>query len=61
MLVWLGATDPDTIEAAAAGGPEPAPLHSAEFEVDAQPAIATGVTALSAAVLELAGRPGATD
>ena len=52
-IMWLGAVDPARVEAYAERG-EPLPgLHSAEFTVFPRPAIRTGVTAMTAAVLDL--------
>jgi hippurate hydrolase len=52
-IFWLGAVDPVRIEAAERGEIELPSLHSAEFVADPEPAIRTGVTAMTAAVLEL--------
>ena len=52
-IFWLGAVDPQRIEAAKRHGTELPPLHSAEFVVDPGPSIRAGVTAMSSAVLDL--------
>lgn len=52
-IFWLGAVDPQRIEAAKKEGAKLPPLHSAEFIVDPEPSIRTGVTAMTAAVLDL--------
>ncbi len=52
-IFWLGAVDPLRIEAAERGEIRLPSLHSAEFVADPEPAIRTGVTAMTAAVLEL--------
>lgn len=54
-LFWLGAVSPEKIKAAAAGEIELPSLHSSKFAPVAEPAIETGVKAMSAAVLHLLG------
>ncbi len=54
-LFWLGAVAPERIKAAAAGELELPSLHSSKFAPVAEPAIETGVKAMSAAVLYLLG------
>ena len=55
QIFWLGAVDPQRVESAEASG-EPLPsLHSSRFAPLPEPALATGVTAMTAAVLELMG------
>jgi len=54
-IFWLGAVDPAKIEAAAESGETLPSLHSAGFAPLAAPAIRTGVTAMTAGVLELMG------
>ena len=52
-LVWLGASDPEKLKAAKATG-EPMPsLHSSLFAPVPEPTLRAGVTATTAAVLEL--------
>ncbi len=55
-LVWLGAVDPEKIAAAERDGTQLPSLHSAEFAPLPAPAIETGVTALTAAALDLLAR-----
>ena len=56
MIFWIGAVDPATWQAAQNGG-EPLPsLHSPFFAPVAEPTITTGVTAMTAAVLDLMGK-----
>ena len=52
-LMWLGAVEPARVEDYAERGQQLPPLHSAEFTVFPEPAIRTGVTAMTAAVLDL--------
>ena len=52
-LFWLGGVDPGLIEAAERGEARLPSLHSAEFVADPEPAIRTGATAMTAAVLDL--------
>ncbi len=54
----VGGTPQAALDAAANGGPPVAPHHSALFKVDAQAAIITGATAMTAAALDLM-KPGA--
>jgi len=55
-LFWLGTIEPDRVaESERTGKPLPA-LHSSLYRPVPEPSIKTGVTAMSAAVLELAGR-----
>lgn len=55
-LFWLGAVAPERYRAAQEGGPALPSLHSSEFAPLPEPTISTGVTALTAAVLELMAR-----
>lgn len=55
-VLWLGAIDPAVIEAAAAEGRILPSLHSSGFRADAPPAIRTGVTGMTALVLDLMAR-----
>ena len=52
-IFWLGAVDPEKVREAAETGATLPSLHSSEFAPRAEPAIETGVTAMTAAVLEL--------
>lgn len=52
-LFWLGAVPPAKIAGAEESGEVLPSLHSAEFAPDAEPAIRTGVTAMTAAALDL--------
>ena len=52
-LFWLGAVDPENIRQAEAGKMELPSLHSSKFAPVAQPAIETGVKAMSSVVLSL--------
>ena len=52
-LFWLGAIEPAVIETAATEGRILPSLHSSGFKADAKPAIRTGVTGMTALVLDL--------
>jgi hippurate hydrolase len=52
-VLWLGAVEPAVIDSAAAEGRVLPSLHSSGFRADAQPAIRTGVTGMTALVLDL--------
>ncbi len=52
-VLWLGSIEPSIVEAAAAEGRTLPSLHSSGFRADAEPAIRTGVTGMTALVLEL--------
>jgi amidohydrolase len=52
-MLWLGAADPQRLEAARAAGTTLPGLHSAEFAPVVEPVIQTGVKALTTAALEL--------
>jgi amidohydrolase len=52
-LLWLGAVNEARYRAARSRGETLPGLHSARFAPDARPTIATGVTAMSAVLLEL--------
>ena len=55
-LFWLGTVEPERVaDSERTGKPLPA-LHSSLFRPVPEPTIKTGVTAMSAAVLELAGK-----
>lgn len=53
MMFWLGATPEEKLREAAEKGTRVPGLHSSEFAPAAEPAIRTGVKAMSAAVLDL--------
>src|SRR2546422_237000 len=56
-LFWLGAVKPELVqESEKTGKPLPS-LHSSQFAPLPEPTITTGVIAMTAAVLELAGKP----
>lgn len=55
FMFWLGAVAPEKIKAAEAGEIELPSLHSSKFAPVAEPAIETGVKAMSGAVLYLLG------
>ncbi|WP_414899804.1 amidohydrolase [Sphingomonas flavalba] len=57
----VGGTPQAVIDAAAKGGPPIPPHHSPVFRVDPEPAIVTGATAMTAAVLDLLGPAPAAD
>ena len=54
---WVGAANPEKLEAAHKSGQELPGLHSAYFAPDREPSLKTGITAETAAVLELLGKP----
>ncbi|GGY42248.1 amidohydrolase [Parvularcula lutaonensis] len=53
LIFWVGAVDPETFAKSQAGEVELPSLHSPFFAPDAEPTITTGVTAMTAAVLDL--------
>ena len=53
MMFWLGAVDPQKIQDAQEKGTRLPSLHSSEFAPLPEPAIRTGVKAMTAAVEEL--------
>jgi hippurate hydrolase len=55
-VLWLGSIEPAVIEAAATEGRTLPSLHSSGFRPDAEPAIRTGVTGMTALALDLMGR-----
>ncbi|NNU15145.1 amidohydrolase [Parvularcula sp. ZS-1/3] len=55
MIFWVGAVDEEVFAASQRGEVELPSLHSPFFAPDAEPAIVTGVTAMTAAVLDLMG------
>ena len=56
FMFWLGAVDPAVIEASRRSGVPPPGLHSSLFAPLPEPAIRTGVRAMTAAVLDLVGK-----
>jgi len=54
---WVGAANQEKLEAAHKSGQELPGLHSAYFAPDREPSLKTGITAETAAVLELLGKP----
>jgi amidohydrolase len=57
MMFWLGAVPPQRIQDANEKGARLPSLHSSEFAPDAEPAIRTGVKAMTAAVKALLPKP----
>jgi len=55
-LFWLGAVKPEAIAKSEKSGKPLPSLHSSQFAPVPEPTLKTGVTAMIAAVLELAGR-----
>jgi amidohydrolase len=53
FMLWLGATDPALLQAAKQRGTRVPGLHSSEFTPLPEPAIRTGVKAMTSAVLDL--------
>jgi hippurate hydrolase len=56
FILWLGTVDEERFAAAKAGGTPLPGLHSPLFWPAIHPTIETGVTALTASVLELLGK-----
>jgi hippurate hydrolase len=55
-MFWLGAVEPERVaESQRSGKPLPS-LHSSLFRPVPEPTIKTGVTAMTAAVLDLVGK-----
>ena len=52
-LFWLGAVEPEKVEAAQSGAITLPSLHSSKFAPDVRPTIETGVLAMTTAVLDL--------
>jgi hippurate hydrolase len=52
-MFWLGTISPERLEAATAKGETMPPLHSAKYYPEPRPSIATGVRAMTAAVVKL--------
>ena len=57
MMFWLGAVQPEKFRDAKEKGTRLPSLHSSEFAPDAEPAIRTGVKAMTAAILALLPKP----
>ena len=55
-MFWLGAVEPKRVEESRQSGVPLPSLHSSRFAPVPEPTIRTGVTAMTAAVLELAGK-----
>ena len=55
-IFWLGSVDPERVRESKRTGKTLPSLHSSRYHPLPEPTIKTGVTALSAAVMELAGR-----
>jgi len=55
-LFWLGAVKPEAVAESEKSGKSLPSLHSSHFAPAPEPTLKTGVTAMTAAVLELAGR-----
>jgi amidohydrolase len=53
FMFWLGTLSPERLAAAAAKGETPPALHSAKYYPEPGPSIATGVRAMTAAVMKL--------
>ena len=52
-MFWLGTIHPDRLAAAAASGQTMPPLHSSKYYPEPGPSIATGIRAMTAAVVKL--------
>ncbi|MBN2356595.1 amidohydrolase [candidate division KSB1 bacterium] len=55
-LFWLGVADPEALHAAEKSAAFVAPIHSPEFRVMAEPALRTGLRAMTAVILDLLKR-----
>lgn len=55
-IFWLGAVSPESVRRSIQTGGTLPSLHSSLFAPDAEPTVRTGVTAMTAAVLELMGK-----
>jgi len=53
VLFWLGSSNPGVLEQYEKDGKNIPGLHSPYFQIDLEPAISTGVTAMSSAVIDL--------
>jgi hippurate hydrolase len=56
-LIWLGTVTPDVLRESLRTGKTLPSLHSPFFRPDPEPTIKTGVTAMTAAALEVLGKP----
>ncbi len=56
MIFWVGAVEPERMEKSEAGALALPSLHSPFFAPDAEPTIETGVTAMTAAALDILGK-----
>ena len=56
-MFWLGAVKPELVQESEKSGKPLPSLHSSQFAPLPEPTIKTGVIAMTAAVLELAGKP----
>lgn len=56
-IFWLGAVDPSAWHASKSGGAALPSLHNSKFAPVPETTLRTGIAAMSAAVLELAGKP----
>jgi hippurate hydrolase len=52
-MMWLGTLSPERIAAATARGESPPALHSSKYYPEAGPSIATGIRAMTAAIVKL--------
>jgi metal-dependent amidase/aminoacylase/carboxypeptidase family protein len=52
-MLWLGTISPERLEAARAKGQNMPPLHSPKYFPEPGPSIATGIRAMTAAVVKL--------
>jgi hippurate hydrolase len=56
-MFWLGAASPEVLKETLKAGKIPPSLHSSFFRPEPEPTIKTGITAMTAAALELLGKP----
>ena len=57
VIFWVGAADPAKLAAAEKSGVPLPPIHSPLFAPEREPTLRTGVTVMTAAALELLGKP----
>ncbi len=57
FMFWLGTIDPERFEAAQHGGPPLPSLHSPVYWPEPRESVRTGIRAMTAAALELLGKP----